>query len=106
MWRTEEEHQLQILRFTGFFHLGEYWHSISPQLWDDHRLHYAQYWDDHHDDGILTREHVGLFDENDEVKIKAPFVFFGVPFIALKFGNFKRRTFVFAGAEYRADVPL
>ena len=87
------------LRFTGFFHLGEYWHfDFTDNFGMITGFGLRNIGMITKDDGILTREHVGLFDENDEVKIKRRSYSFGVP-LALRFGNFNRRTFVFAGAE-------
>ena len=86
-------------RFTGFFHIGEFWHfdfTNNFGLITGFALRNVGMITK--DDGILTKEHVGLFDENDEVKIKRRSYSFGVP-LALKFGNFNRRTFFFAGAE-------
>ena len=86
-------------RFTGFFHIGEFWHfefTNNFGLMAGFALRNIGMITK--DDGILTQEHVGLFDENDDVKIKRRSYSFGVP-LALKLGNFNRRAFVFAGAE-------
>ena len=88
-----------IPRFTGFFHLGEYWHfefTNSFGMITGAGLRNIGMITEN--DGILIREHAGLFGEDDEVKIKRRSYSLGVP-RAFKFGNFSRRTFVFAGAE-------
>lgn len=87
------------LRFTGFFHLTEYWHfdfASNFGMFAGFGLRNIGMITEN--DGILTQEHVGRFDENDEVKIKRRSYALGVP-LAFKFGNLDRRTFVFAGAE-------
>ena len=91
-------------RFTGFFHIGEFWHfefTNNFGLMAGFALRNIGMITK--DDGILTQEHVGLFDENYDVKIKRRSYSFGVP-LALKLGNFNRRAFVFAGAEALDDL--
>ncbi|MCB9039634.1 MAG: hypothetical protein H6557_23705 [Lewinellaceae bacterium] len=86
-------------RFTGFLHIGEYWHfEFTNNFGMISGFALRNVGMITKDDGILTKEHVGLYDENDEIKIKRRSYSFGVP-LAFKFGNFNRRTFVFAGAE-------
>lgn len=87
------------LRFTGFFHLTEYWHfDFANNFGMIAGFGLRNIGMITENDGILTQEHVGRFDENDEVKIKRRSYSLGVP-LALKFGNLGRSTFVFAGAE-------
>lgn len=87
------------LRFTGFLHIGEYWHfefTNSFGMITGVALRNVGMITE--DDGIRIKEHEGLFDDNDDVKIKRRSYSLGVP-LAFKLGNFNRRTFVFAGAE-------
>ncbi len=88
-----------IPRFTGFFHLGEYWHfEFTNNFGMITGFGLRNIGMITEDDGIQIGEHAGLFDDNDEVKIKRRSYSLGVP-LAFKFGNFNRRTFFYAGAE-------
>jgi hypothetical protein len=73
------------LRFTLFFHMGEYVHyDITDAV------------------GLFSGlgiRNVGLITEKDDIKTKYRTYNLGIP-LALKVGSFKKNFFVFAGGEY------
>ncbi len=73
------------LRFTLFFHFGEYVHyDFSDNM------------------GMFTGlgiRNVGLITDEDSIKAKFRTYNLGMP-LALKFGSFKKNLFLFVGAEY------
>jgi hypothetical protein len=73
------------LRFTVFFHAGEYLHLDMG----DHIGMFS---------GIGIRN-VGLITEENHIKTKYRTYNLGVP-LAIKAGSFKKNAFIFAGAEY------
>jgi hypothetical protein len=73
------------LRFTLFFHLGEYLHY-------DFGGHLGLF------SGLGIRN-VGLITDEDSIKAKFRTYNLGIP-LALKFGSFKKNLFLFGGAEY------
>lgn len=88
-----------IPRFTAFLHLGEYWHfdfTNNFGMFTGVTLRNVGIITE--DDGIVIEEHLGQFDEDDEVKIKRRSYSLGVP-LAFKLGDFNRRAFVYAGGE-------
>ncbi|MFW5657483.1 MAG: hypothetical protein ACOC31_03305 [Bacteroidota bacterium] len=73
------------LRFTLFFHYGQYWHV-------DFGNHIGFY------TGGAIRN-VGFITDQENYKVKRRSYTLGVPF-ALKLGTFKDNLFLFAGGEY------
>lgn len=88
------------LRFSAFFHLGEYWHfdfTNSFGMFTGFGMRNIGMITK--DDGVLIAEHLGILTPGaGDVKIKRRSYSLGVP-LAFKIGNFKRRTFVYAGGE-------
>ena len=88
------------MRFTAFFHLGEYWHfdfTNNFGMFTGFGLRNIGIITK--DDGVIIREHLGILTPTtNDVKIKRRSYSLGVP-LAFKIGNFKRRTFVYAGGE-------
>ena len=73
------------LRFTLFFHIGEYLHY-------DFGDHVGMF------TGLGIRN-VGFITEEDSIKDKYRTYNLGMP-LAIKFGSFKKNLFLFGGAEY------
>ncbi|MDP4187922.1 MAG: hypothetical protein Q8905_07750 [Bacteroidota bacterium] len=74
-----------ILRFTCFFHAGEYWHFD----FDNHKGLYT---------GLAIRN-VGLITKEDSLKTKRRSYTLGIP-LAFKIGDFKNNSYFYAGGEY------
>lgn len=88
-----------ILRFSGFFHVGQKWHfdfGNNFGLFTGYGIRNIGFITE--DDGIEIDAFASQIVAGDEVKIKRRAYTLGVP-AAFKLGNFDRNTFVYGGAE-------
>lgn len=88
------------LRFSGFFHLAEYWHfdfTDNFGMFTGFGLRNVGIITK--DDGIIIRKHANILtEETEDVTIKRRAYSLGVP-LAMKLGDFNRRVFFYAGGE-------
>ncbi|MEQ8707152.1 MAG: hypothetical protein RIC19_24685 [Phaeodactylibacter sp.] len=88
-----------ILRFSGFFHVGQKWHfdfGNNFGLYTGYGIRNIGFITE--DDGISIEEFADQIEAGDDVKIKRRAYTLGIP-AAFKIGNFDRNAFVYAGAE-------